>query len=77
MKTFTSAKKLPKQVPAFPQDLAVLKAVFARVRAAYPSVSGLTHVTDKAAVFQVFGDPTRYCCEVTADEAKALGFINL
>lgn len=77
MKTFTSTKKLPKQVPAFPRDAKVLRDVFARVRTAFPTVSGLTHITDKVAVFQVFGDPTRYCCEVTADEAKALGFINL
>lgn len=77
MKTFTADRKLPKQVPAFPRDSQVLKTVFARVRSAFPLVSGLTHVTDKAAVFQVHGDPTRYCCEVTADEAKALGFINL
>lgn len=75
MNTFTATKPLPKQVPAFPRDRAVLADVFARVRADFPMVSGLTHVAPNAAVFQIAGDATRYCVTVTADEATALGYV--
>jgi hypothetical protein len=75
MTTFTATKPLPQQVPAFPRDRAVLADVLARVRADFPSVDGLTHVAPDAAVFQIVGDPTRYCLAITADEASALGYI--
>lgn len=75
--TFTAARNLPGQVPAFPRDAAILRAVTARARAAFPAVRGVTHVTADAAVFQVTGDPVRYCVRVTAEEAAALGFIKL
>lgn len=75
MTTFTATNPLPQQVPAFPRNREVLADVLARVRAEFPNVSGLTHVTPTAAVFQTLGDPTRYCLEITADEAAALGYI--
>lgn len=77
MATFTSTRSLPKQVPAFPRNNAVLRDVLARIREAYPDVQGLTHVTADAAIFQVHGDPIRYCLKITRAEADALGFLEL
>lgn len=77
MQTFTSARDLPKQVPAFPRVKGLLGDVLARVRADFPNVNGLTHVTADTAVFQVRGDRTRYCLRITREEAIVLGYIEL
>lgn len=77
MTTFTATRNLPKQVPAFPRNSAILKDVLARIRADFPNVNGLTHVTSDTAIFQVTGDSTRYCLRITPEESAALGFIKL
>ena len=64
-------------VPAFPRDKALLSEVLATARAAFPEVSGLTHVSADRAYFQANGDPTHYSLAVTADEAARLGYIKL
>lgn len=76
MQTFTSDRDLPKQVPAFPRVKGLLSDVLSRVRTDFPAVNGLTHVTADAAVFQVNGDPTRYCLRITRAEADALGYMD-
>lgn len=77
MKTFTSKRDLPNQVPAFPRVKGLLGDVLAKVRKDFPNVNGLTHVTADAAVFQVIGDRTRYCLRISREEADALGYIEL
>lgn len=74
----TSQSDLPKQVKAFPRGASeLLKECFAAARKLNPAVSGLVAVSPKWAVFQVFGDSTRYLVSVTPAEAKALGWINI
>ena len=70
-------RKPRKMIGAFPHDMELLKRVIGTGRNYNPRINGLTHVTPTHAVLQADGDPTYYLVAITAEQSKALGYVEL